>query len=86
MIGRVAFQAEPAKPPIGKVEIDLLAQPPFRANAKAIADERACGSSVPDRSRAALLTIERRQFLTQTTEIEKPVDLPQQVLARNPIL
>src|SRR4029077_1639577 len=40
MIRHIAFQPEPAEPAICEIEVDLLAQPPFRADAEAIAHQQ----------------------------------------------
>ena len=40
MIGDVAVEPQPTKPAIGQIEVDLLAQPPLRANAEAVADDQ----------------------------------------------
>jgi hypothetical protein len=33
--GNVAVEPQPAEPPVGRIEVDLLAQQPLRANAEA---------------------------------------------------
>jgi len=38
--GNVAVEPQPAEPPVGRIEVDLLAQQPLRANAEAIADNQ----------------------------------------------
>ena len=40
MVGDRVRQVEPAKPAIGEVEMNLLAQPPLRADAHDVADEQ----------------------------------------------
>ena len=40
MVGHLAFQTQPTKPPIGQVEVHLLAQPPLRADAIAVAHQQ----------------------------------------------
>ena len=40
MIGNLAIQTEAAKPAIGQIEMNLLAQPTLRPNAHAIADDQ----------------------------------------------
>jgi hypothetical protein len=36
MVGHITFQAEPAEPPVGQVEVHFFAQPAFRADAVAM--------------------------------------------------
>ena len=40
MIGNVAVEPQPTKPAIRQIEVDLVAQPTLRANAKAIANNQ----------------------------------------------
>jgi len=40
MVRNVALQAEPAEPPIGEVQVNLLAQPALRADAEAVAHDQ----------------------------------------------
>jgi hypothetical protein len=39
MLRNVAVEPQATEPAIGKVEVDLVAQPPFGANAEAVADK-----------------------------------------------
>jgi len=39
MIGHHPIQTEPEKPPVGQVEVNLIAQAPFRSDAEAVTDE-----------------------------------------------
>src|SRR6266702_3031813 len=68
------------------VEIDLLAQPSLGADAEAVThDQHADDQFRIDRGPADR-AVEWRQLLPQRAEVEKPVDLPQQVIDWNPIL
>jgi len=40
MIGHIAVQPEATEPPIRQIEVNLLAQPPLRSDAEAIADQQ----------------------------------------------
>ena len=39
MIGNLAVEPQATKPQIGQIEVDLLAQPPLRSNAEAVAGD-----------------------------------------------
>ncbi len=39
MVGHIAIEPKPAKPPISQIEVDFLAQAPLGANAEAVADD-----------------------------------------------
>lgn len=40
MVGHPVSEIEPAEPAIGQVEVHLLAQAPFRADAEQVADQQ----------------------------------------------
>src|SRR6516164_1165198 len=40
VVRHVAVETKTAEPPIGQVQVDFLAQPPFRANAEAVAHDQ----------------------------------------------
>ena len=50
MIGNVAVEPQPTKPAIRQIEVDLVAQPTLRANAKAIANNQHPHHQLRDRS------------------------------------
>jgi hypothetical protein len=39
MIRHRSIQTEPAEPTVGQIEVNLIAQAPFRSNAEAVADQ-----------------------------------------------
>src|SRR6266536_1807930 len=86
MVGNAAFQSQPAKPPVCQVEIDLLAQPPLGADAEAVTHDQYADHQFRIDRGPADRAVERRQSLPQRAEVEKPVDLAQQVTDWNPIL
>ena len=73
---------KPAEPAVGQVEVNLLAQPPLRADAEAVADDQHPDHQLRIDRRPADLAVERRQFLPQPVEVDEPVDRAQQVLRR----
>jgi hypothetical protein len=74
------IQAEPTEPPIGQIEVDLIAQPPLRSNAEAEADEKHPDHQLRIDRRPTYTTIEGRQVPPDLLTVDKPVDRPQQVL------
>src|SRR5580700_6169388 len=86
MVGNAAFQSQPTKPAVCQVEIDLLAQPPLRADAEAVTHDQYADHQFQIDRGASDCAVERRQLLSQRAEVEKPVDLAQQVIDWNPIL
>src|SRR5713101_1174175 len=86
MVGNAAFQSQPAKPAVRQVEIDLLAQPPLGPDAEAVTHDQYADHQFRIDRGAADCAVERRQLLPQRAEVEKPVDLAQQVIDWNPIL
>ena len=86
MVGNAALQSQPAKPAVCQVEIDLLAQPPLGADAEAVTHNQYADHQFRIDRGATDCAVERRQLLPQRAEVEKPVDLAQQVIDWNPIL
>src|ERR1051326_159698 len=62
MIGHLAVEPEPTKPALGQVEVHLLAQPPLRADAEAIADDQHPNQQLRIDRGPAHLTVEGRQL------------------------
>src|ERR1700730_3521438 len=86
MVGNAAFPSQPTKPAVCQVEIDLLAQPPLRADAEAVTHDQYADHQFRIDRGASDCAVERRQLLSQRAEVDKPVDLAQQVIDWNPIL
>ena len=49
VVRHLAVEAEPAEPAVSEVQVNLLAQPPFRTNAVAVANQQ---QAVRDQSKA----------------------------------
>ncbi len=62
VIGHLAIEAQPAKPAVGQVQVDLLAQPPLRADAEAVADDQHPDQQLRIDRRPSHLAVERRQL------------------------
>ena len=39
MVGHIAIEPKPAKPPIGQIEVDLFAETPLGADTEAVPDD-----------------------------------------------
>ncbi len=86
MVLHLAFQAEPAEPPIGLVQMNLFAQPPLRADAMAVAHDRHSDHKLGIDRRTAHRAVIRRQVRAHLAGIHEAVDRARQVIARNVIL
>jgi hypothetical protein len=78
MVRDLVIQTEAAKPAIGEIEMNLLAQSALRAYAPCNSQRSACGSSAPDRSRG--------DRLTNVVETEMPIDASQNVIGRDMVV
>ena len=83
MIGDVAIEPQATEPAIGQTEVDLLAQPAFRANAEAVADDQHPDHQLRIDRRATDVAVVRSQMRPQTGQIDEPVDLAKQVTVRD---
>src|SRR5215472_1723613 len=83
MVRNLAVEPQPAEPPVGQIEVNLLAQPPLGADAEAIADNQHPDHQLGiDRrpSRLAIIGFKMRPNLRQ---IDEAVDLAQEVIVRD---
>ena len=63
--------------------MNLLAQPPLRADAEAVADDQHPDQQLRIDRRPPHLAVERRQLPPQSVEFDKPINRPQQVSFRH---
>src|SRR6516165_12087839 len=82
MIGHFAVETQSTKPAIRQVEVHLLAQPPLRADAEAVADDQHPDQQLGINRWPPHLTVKRRQFLPQPVKFDEPIDRPQEVPLR----
>ena len=80
MIGDVAVEPQATEPAIGKVEVDLVAQPPFGANAEAVADNEHPDHQLRIDRRATRLAVVRLQMRSNLRKVDEPVDPAKQVI------
>ncbi|MGY2990018.1 hypothetical protein ACVWZM_006928 [Bradyrhizobium sp. USDA 4501] len=77
------IQTEPAEPPIGQIEVDLIAQPPLRSDAEAVTDQEHPDHQLGIDRTSADAAVERRQLLPDPFKVDKPVDRPEQVVGED---
>ena len=82
MIGHFAVETQSTKPAIRQVEVHLLAQPPLRADAEAVADDQHADQQFGINRGPSGFTVEGRQVCPNAAEFDKAVDRPQQMLFR----
>jgi hypothetical protein len=80
MVRHIAIETQPAEPSVGQVQMDLLAQPPLRPDAKTIADYQHPDQQFRIDRRPASGTVERRQVRPHPIKINEPVDRPKHVV------
>jgi len=86
MIGDLTLQSQAAKPAIGQIEMNLFTQPPFGADAEAIADDEHPDHQFRIDRGPANRAIECLQLLPSIAQIDEAVDPAQQMIVRNVIL
>ena len=68
------------KPAIRQIEVDLVAQPPFGANAEAVADNEHPDHQLRIDRRATRLAAVRLQMRSNLRKVDEPVDPAKQVI------
>jgi hypothetical protein len=86
MVRHFARQAEPAEPPIGEVQMDLLAQSAFRADAVAIADDQHPDQQFRVDRRPPGRAIEWRQVAPNRAKVAEAGDRSQHMVDRHMLL
>src|SRR4029450_1616124 len=80
MVRHLVFEAEPAEPPIGKVELDLTTEPALGADRGAVADQEHPDHQLRVDRRTSRVTVERHEIGPQPAQIENSVDPAQQMI------
>ena len=83
MIRDIAVEPEPAKPPVRQIEVDLFAEAPLGADAKAITDDQHPDHQLGIDRRATHRAVERRELTAQFRQLDKAVNRPQQMIRRH---
>jgi hypothetical protein len=82
MMRDVAIEPEPAEPPVGQIEMHLLAKTPFGADGEAVAYDQHPDHQFRIDRRSAHYAVERRRLPPHLAQLDKPVDQPQKMIAR----
>ena len=82
----LVIQTEAAKPAIGEIEMNLLAQSALRAYAHAIAGDQHADHQLRIDRGATGTAVERLQRLTNVIEVEMPIDASQNVIGRDMVV
>ena len=83
VVRHVTVQAEPAEPAVGEVEVDLLAQPPLRPDAQAVAHQQHADQQLWIDRRTADRAVEAGQVRPDALQVDEAVDGTEQVVLRN---
>ena len=86
MVRDLVIQTEAAKPAIGEIEMNLLAQSALRAYAHAIAGDQHADHQLRIDRGATGAAVEPLQRLTNVIEVEMPIDASQNVIGRDMVV
>ena len=79
MVRHVAVETKTAEPPIGQIQVDFLAQPPFRANAEAVAHDQHADQQLGINRWPPHFTVVGRQVCPNAVEFDETVERAQQM-------
>lgn len=79
----IAFEAEPAEPAIGEVQVDLVAQPALGPDPEAVADDQHAHHQLRVDRGPTDLAVERSQVGSQARQIRNAVDGAEQMFGRD---
>lgn len=74
VIRHCPIQTEPAEPPVGRIEVNLIAQAPLRSNAKAVTNQEHPDHQFGIDRRPADAAVERCQVPPDLLKVDEPVD------------
>jgi hypothetical protein len=74
------------KPAVRQIEVDLVAEPPLGPDAHTVADHQHSDGQLRVNRGSSNPTAKRLQSLTETLELEMPVNAAQQMIARDMIV
>src|ERR1700740_489982 len=86
MVWDLPIQAEPTKPAIREIKMNLLAQPALRPYSHAIADDQHADHQLRVDRGATGVAVVRLQRLTDGIEVKMPVDASQHVIGRDMLI
>src|SRR6185312_5804583 len=76
-------EPKPAEPSISKIEMDLLAEPPLRADAEAIADQQHPDHQLGIDRRTSDIAVEACKLASEIIKLDEPVYRPEQMIRWN---
>lgn len=74
MVGNGIFETQSAEPTISQIEMNLLAQAPFRTNAVAVADNQHSNHQFRGNGRTTGMAVVTGQMLAKPAKVEALVD------------
>jgi hypothetical protein len=80
MVGHLVIEAEAAEPPVGQVEMDVLAQPTLGPDPHHVADDQHPDDQLGIDRGPARVAVERPKPRPHPVHVEEAVDLPKQVV------
>ena len=83
MVRDVAVQAEPAKPPVGEVQVHLVAEPALGPDAEAVADDQHADHQLGVNRGSPELAVERAQVRPQARQVDNAVDRAEKMIGWN---
>ena len=83
MIGHCILETEATEPAVGQVEVHFFAQPAFRADAEAIAEQQHPHHQLRINRGATRVAVERREMLAEIGEIEETINAAKQMIRGN---
>jgi len=86
VIGDAVTQIEATKPAIGQVQMHLLAEPPLRPDAEAIAHQQHADQQFGIDGRATRVAVESGEMCPDAAQVDEPVDGSEQVILGDMIL
>src|ERR1700745_153215 len=81
-MGTLVLEPQSAEPAIRQVQVHLLAQPPFRADAKAVADQQHPHHEFGVHRGPSSVAVEGCKVLAQIRQVEIPIDAAEQMVRR----
>ena len=81
--GHAALEAQPAEPAIGQVEVNLFTQPPLGTDAVAVTTSSIRIINSGSIRGSTHVAVVRLKVSPNARQIDEPIDLAQQVIARD---
>src|ERR1700737_5402868 len=83
MVGYIAVEPKAAEPAVCQIQVNLFAQAPLRADAKAVTNQQHPDHQFGGERGTSDRAAEGRQLSPQPFEVHKSVDRSQQMIGRN---